>query len=378
MKLSIMVLTLFAALPWARAAEGCIPPSFYTSLPRDRDYYYGVARDSDTDRAREAAIRNLGQQAGAEVEGWSGERVAALAGPCRDKFQVAASVGRLLPKSDLLAGWEQDDFARCNGFSYVLVRIDKDRVARFLKESARFRRDLADSLGARVQRVENRVDALTARLDRLEASLGRLPRGASTNSDADKLGANVADIRANLKAGKPRAEVERRLAAAEDSYARLEARMRGYQSGRDAAETARLNAQRAAKAPELKALLSKLDAGTWTYPDAARAAGIYSGLKDYDALRTFCRGLLARPDRAKLTGHEDFFAYMIMVSDLSLKDDPATLRDGESFLKNYPASDMYEAVKAEMNGVIATSRMTPAPAPASVLTAEAPDPCPDR
>ncbi len=376
MRIVLAALALLAAACAARAADDCTPPTFYTSLPRDQDYYYGVARDPDTELAREAAIRNLGRQAGAEVEGWSAERVAALAGPCRDKFQVAAGVGRLLPKSDLLSGWEQDDFARCGGFSYVLVRIEKERVARFLKESARFHRELADSLGVRVQKVEGRVDALTARLDRLEASLGRLPRGASTNVDADKLGADVAEMRANLKAGKPRADVERRLAAAEDSYARLEARMRGYQSARDAAEAARLSAQRAAKAPELKSLLSKLDAGTWAYPDAARVAGIDSGLKDYDSLRTFCRGLLSRPDRAKLSGHEDFFAYMIMVGDLSLKDDAATLRDGEAFLKNYPGSDMYEAVKAEMNGVIASARGAAGPAPASAV--DAPDPCPNR
>ncbi|NNN04881.1 MAG: hypothetical protein HKL90_03175 [Elusimicrobia bacterium] len=53
-------------------------------------------------------------------------------------------------------------------------------------------------------------------------------------------------------------------------------------------------------------------------------------LKDYDALRTFCRGLLARTDRAKLTRHEYFFATWSW-GDLSLKGDPATLRDGESF-----------------------------------------------
>lgn len=42
--------------------------TLFAAIPR--------ARDSDTDRTREAAIRNLGRQAGAEVEGWSGERVA--------------------------------------------------------------------------------------------------------------------------------------------------------------------------------------------------------------------------------------------------------------------------------------------------------------
>jgi len=373
------VFLLLAAAP-SRADEACVPPSFYTSLPRDREYYYGVARDADTDKARDAAIRNLGKQVSGDVEGWSAAQVAALAGPCRDKFSVAASVGRLLPKSDLLAGWEQDDFARCAGLSYVLVRIEKERVERFIRESPKFKKDLVDSLAARVERVERDVDALKTRLDRLEASLGRLPRGAAApGDDAAKLDASVVEIRADLKAGKPRADVERKLAAAEDAYSKLERRMGGYQQGRDAAERARLSALREEKAPDLQERLSKIHSGAWTYPDAARVVGIYSQLKDYESLRVFSRGLLARKDRAVIAGHEDFFAYMVMACDLALQDDDAVLKDGEAFLKDYPASNMYEAVKVEMNGVIAKSRMkssVPASAAASPAAASAAEPCP--
>jgi hypothetical protein len=387
----LAVCALLAASAAARAAENCVPPGFYTSLPRDRDYYYGVARDPDTDQARDAAIRNLGKQVSGDVEGWSGAQVAALAGPCRDKFQVAASVARLLPKSDLLAGWEQDDFERCAGFSYVLVRIEKERVERFLKESPKFKKDLVDSLAARVEKVEADVDALKTRLDRLEASLGRLPRGAAKDAapagDAAKLDASVVEIRADLKAGKPRADVERKLSAAEDAYAALERRMSGYQAGRDAAEKSRLAALKAEKQPELDKALAKIDSGAWTYPDAARVVGVYSKLKEFDSLRSFCRALLARPDRKIIEGHEDFFAYMVMVADLVMKDDAAVLKDGEGFLKSYPSSSMYEAVKAEMNGVIMRSRMTTAAsapttgaaprtpdAPAAVAAGS--DPCP--
>jgi hypothetical protein len=372
MRILFAAIVVLAAAPAARSANDCVPPAFYTSLPRDREFYYGVARDPDTDKARDAAIRNLGKQAGGDVEGWSGERVAALAGPCRDKFQVAASVGRLLPKSDLLAGWEQDDFERCAGYSYVLVRIEKERVERFLKESAKFHKDLVDSLAARVEKVEKNVADLTARIERLEKGLAGMKADDKSPSEENSVRASVADARLALAAGRPRADVARKVSAAEDAYAKLEERMRGYQTGRDAAEKARLDALKAEKAPELKKYLAAVDSGAGTYPDAARVVGIYSGLKDYESLRSFSRGLLAGPNRKSVAGHEDFFAYMIIVGDLSLKDDAGVLKDGENFLKAYPSSSMYEAVKSEMNGVIALSR-TSVPSPSAAVA-----PCADR
>jgi hypothetical protein len=65
---------------------------------------------------------------------------------------------------------------------------------------------------------------------------------------------------------------------------------------------------------------------------------------------------------------------MGIVGDLSLKDDKAVLADGESFLKTYPKSNMFEAVKAQMNGVIAMSRIPKTPAPPPAAAAE-PAPC---
>ena len=226
----------------AAFAEDCVPPVFYTSLPRDREYYYGVARDPDTDKARDLAIRNMGKQVSGDVEGWSADRVEALAGPCRDKFEVAANVGRLLPKSALLAGWEQDDFARCAGYSYVLVRIEKERVERFLKESKTFQKTLVDSLAARVEKVEKDVADLTSRIERLERGLAGMPAAAQPSPDQAAVQRTVTEARSALSAGKPRAEVEKKVATAEDAYAKLEERIRGYQKGRDAAEKARLDA----------------------------------------------------------------------------------------------------------------------------------------
>ena len=46
---------LVFALCWTAgniAAEECSPPSFYASLPRDGEWFYGVARDPDTDNIR--------------------------------------------------------------------------------------------------------------------------------------------------------------------------------------------------------------------------------------------------------------------------------------------------------------------------------------
>jgi hypothetical protein len=355
-------------------AEDCVPPVFYTSLPRDRDYYYGVARETDTDKARDLAIRNLGKQVSGDVEGWDQDRIDALAGPCQDKFQVAANIGRLLPKSTLLAGWEQDDFARCRGYSYVLVRIERDRVGRFIKESRKFRGDLVDSLAARVDKVEQAVADLSKRIERLERGLAGMPAAEHPSQDQLAAQRGVTQARSAFNAGKPRAEVEKTLAAAEDAYAKLEERMRGYQTGRDAAEKARLDTLKAEDEPALKQVLARIDSGAGTYPDAARAAGIYSRTKDYESLRSFCRGLLARPGKAAIAGHEDFFAYMIMVGDLAIKDDAATLKDGEDFLKTYPASNMYEAVKSEMSGVMAMARLRGKAAPAAA--ASAPAPCP--
>ncbi len=347
----------------AAAKEDCVPPAFYTSLPRDREWYYGVARDPDTDKARDQALRNLGKQVGGDVEGWPKEKVAAVAGPCRDKWEVAASVGKLLPRSTLLAGWEQDDFLRCGGFSYVLVRIEKERVERFMSGSGKFKSDVAAALSKRLEKVEAAVDELNARVERLERALRGLPE--SDKASGASIARTVTQVRSDIKAGKPRAEVEKKLASAEDAYSKLEERMKGYQAGRDASERARLSALRSAQAPDLKKKLAAVEAGKWGYVDVAGIIGIYNEAKDYDGLRRFSRSLLARSDLKKLDGHDDFVAYMGIVADINLKDGAAQLADGEKFLKSYPASDMFEAVKAQLDGAIAMSRMAK-PAAASV------------
>jgi hypothetical protein len=367
---ALMLITLSAA---AAAKEDCDPPTWYTSLPRDRDYYYGVARDPDTDAARAQALRNLGKQVTGDIEGWPAEKIAEVAGPCRDKWEVAAGVGQLLPKSTLLAGWEQDGFERCAGFSYTLVRVEKDRVERFVRGSDKFKKEVVASLSARLDKVESDVAALTKRLERLERGLGAMPAGAESAA----VSKSVAEARADLSAGKPSAEVALKVTRAEDAYSKLEERMRSYQSGHDAAEKARLDAVKKEKAPQLASRLAKIESGKWGFPDAAAVIGVYNEEKDFEGLRRFSRAVLTRKDAEKLAGRQDFVAYMSIVADSSLKDDAALLGDGEAFLKAYPRSDMFQAVKAIMDGTIAMARMpktavvAPAPAPS-------PDPCAAR
>jgi hypothetical protein len=370
------LLVLLALAISAAAKDDCYPPNFYTSLPRDRDYYYGVARDPDTDKARDQAIRNLGKQVTGEVEGWSQDKIDEVAGPCQDKWEVAARVGKLLPASALLSGWEQDAFERCNGFSYVLVRIDKDRVERFVRGSDKFKKDVVAGLAKRLDKVEADVDVLTKRIERLERGLSGMAPDGPSSSERASISKTVSRARADLTAGKPRGDVEKTLASAEDAYSKLEERIRGYQGARDAAEHARLAALRAEKAPELKGLLAAIDSGKWDLRVAGPIEMIYRDAQDYEDLRRFTRSLLARKDAANLKGMQDQVAYQGIVADISLKDDQAMLADGETFLKTYPKSAMYEAVKAEMNGVIMLARLPKNPAPpAAPAPAPAPDPC---
>ncbi len=371
--LRLALLVLLSCAASVAAKEDCDPPVWYTSLPRDRDYYYGVARDPDTDRAREQALRNLGKQVTGDVEGWPAEKIEAVAGPCRDKWEVAAGVGRLLPKSTLLAGWEQDGFERCDGFSYALVRVEKERVERFVRGSDKFKRDVVAGLSARLDKVESDVEALKRRLDRLERGLGAMPPGAESAA----VSRTVAEARADLGAGRPSAEVARKVSRAEDAYSKLEERMKAYQAERDAAEKARLAALKAEKAPELSRRLASIESGEWGLVDAAAVNGIYNEEKDFESMRRFSRRVLARKDAAKLEGRQDFIAYMEIVADSALKDDQALLSDGEAFLKSYPRSDLFQAVRSIMDGVIAAARM-PRSAPLPAPSPAPPDPCAAR
>lgn len=214
-----VALAVLAAV--AADAEDCAPPGFYQSLPRDQEWYYGVARDANTESARDAAVRNLGKQVTGSVSEWDDAFLTKIAGPGRDRAKVTASLEELVPASTILAGWEQDDSERCDGKSYVLVRVRKEQVRRYLMENKQFRSQLLDSLSRRVARIEGGLADLEERLARLEK--GEPSKGAGSSStgepEAPPIRADLpqayASIRRDIAEGKPRAEIERRMSAVE-------------------------------------------------------------------------------------------------------------------------------------------------------------------
>ncbi len=341
----------------AFAKDDCVPPTFYTNLPRDREYYYGVSRDSDTDHARDLAIRNLGKQVTGEVEGWEQAKVDEIAGPGQDRWKVAASVGKLLPGSTLLAGWEQDDFGRCNGYSYVLVRIEKERVERFVRGSAQFKKDVTASLVKRVEKLEADVSAISERLAKLERGLSCIKAAGSGVTGVKDVALTVAEARADFQSGMSGTALLDKLAAAESAYAGLTERMRGYQAGNDKVENARVAALKEANAPRLRELLAVMATDKWNFMAALAVQGIYRDGKEYDALRTFSHGVLNGKNKGNLGKYEADFAYQLIVADMAVKDDKATLADGEYFLKHYQDSNLFTAVKSEMDGVMLMARM---------------------
>ncbi|MFI5344924.1 MAG: c-type cytochrome [Elusimicrobiota bacterium] len=145
-----------------RSDERCAPPAFYETLARDADWFYGVGKDPDTDKARAAALANLALQATGRADG------------------LATDTG-------LLAGWEQDDFRRCKGFSYVMVRIGKARVREFL----------ARNPGAGANTV---LQDLKRRLDVLESSNSRILDRSAENPRRSLAPLLMKDTIASVKA----------------------------------------------------------------------------------------------------------------------------------------------------------------------------------
>ena len=157
------------------SADGCLPPVFYTSLPRDADWHYGAGRSADTELARDEAVKNLGKQVTGAADGWDPRQIESIVGPGRVQRDADAAIGSALERTPL-AGWEQDDFRRCEGLSYVLVRIEKSKALTFLKENAAFRSALAARLENRVAGVEAAQDKQAQRVATLEGAV----RGLTT------------------------------------------------------------------------------------------------------------------------------------------------------------------------------------------------------
>ncbi len=206
-------------------AKGCEPPAFYRSLPRDREWYYGAGKGADAGKARDQAIRSLGKQVTGDVEGWDEAAIDGVAGAGHDRWDVAKKIGALLPRSTLLSGLEQDDSDQCDGVSYAMVRVEKARVDRFLKESSKFKSDLAESLLARVDRAEQDIAGLkegyglvNKRLAALETRLGKEAgrfAGTALASAPEEIKVQIRAIKKDISSGRPSQEIERELSLAE-------------------------------------------------------------------------------------------------------------------------------------------------------------------
>jgi hypothetical protein len=384
------------------AKEDCIPPSFYTSLPRDQDWFYGTAKDPDTDKAREHAIRNLGRQVSGEIEGWDEADVEKIAGPGHDRAQVAINVGKLLPQSSLLAGWEQDDFARCNGYSYVLVRIEKEQVRRYVKENQNFKDALLTSLAQRVEKVEKDVSALqsttaqqkiqmsqiVARLAALEKRSSLLkPVAPADVSTHDEIGKKIRLIKTEIAQGRPPREVETNLLAAEGAFDRLSKRLALYDAKHKEVQGEREAGFKAETDAKTAAILNKIWYGPLKRSDFVQVAQYYESTKQYQRLHEFSKRMaehiakkgvaedaeelayrkiadgnwgtavlvgffsieadngIYQEDSAKLRGSGPKCPYC---ASRLLQDDRRMLHDGEVFLKEYPNNHFYEGVRMSM------------------------------
>lgn len=343
-----MLPALTLLLPALLFAEDCVP-TFYTSLPRDREWYYGAAKDKDNDKARDGALKNLGKQVTGDVEGWNASQVEELAGPGQDRWEVAKKVGALLPQSTLLAGWEQDDHELCKGRHYVLVRVEKERVRAFIKENRKFQHDLLGSLSARVEKAEQRLtkneeatEKLKERLAKLEEKLGAFDQKAAENPSTIpkdpvrvELAQKIEEIETDLAAGVPPAQIERKLSEVEELSDKFTKAMTGLfrDFDREHAE-----AEAAFKEPQLNAALERVRAGPITYKDVSDISAFYTRNEKNHELHAFSHEVLAAlPYQKGLPYYEDPRAtasHNAFLAATNLEPEEL-LKDAESFLLEY-------------------------------------------
>ena len=122
------------------SAHDCVP-FFFQAVPRDREYYYASASAPTADQARSAAVESL------------------------------------LITAGYTTGYEQDDAARCDGISYVLVRIEKSKADAYVTKDMAAKRKAA-ALEPKVNMLRGRVDDHDTRIasaDRRLAAIEATP-----------------------------------------------------------------------------------------------------------------------------------------------------------------------------------------------------------
>lgn len=343
--------------------EGCSPPAFYRSLARDRDWYYGVGKNPDTDKARDAALINLAKQVTGNVGTSNDSRIRDIAGPGQGQLEVADKIGNLLPQSNLLAGWEQDDHQRCNGISYVLIRIEKERVNKFIIGNSEFRNALQSSLYATQRKTaemnqEQRLDFLGAKNKQYLEQLKESPVSENSTSHHDDLinhfvapllvESALENMRAYLRSGRVREQVVRANAASmkiifsdllsQDKHCGAKDCMGG---------PTRKETDSIAEAHH------KITAGTITMENVIRVRAIYQNYWEDEEARDFLDAVIYR--EGPLSGplarnyklpHELAFPLAWSVA-MTLNDWPRYFKYCGDYLRKYPGG-IY-AVEAEKN-----------------------------
>ena len=280
---AVLLLALQAVAAWA---ENCFPPVFYQSVPRDSDWYYGVGKDPDIDRARDLALINLGKQVTGSLDALDSNSMKEIIGQGVDRQSASETIGRLLPSSSLLAGWEQDAHDRCNGISYVLVRIGKERVERFIREDHKFKDEVLRSLNGTIAEFNGNVADLNQRLDALEKQnslaiqqLHQLQqRQASKSSPVSTSNTSDTGIENHERIGKAigviRVQVQSHKAPSKDDLIALESLEQEFQNIRKSVEAVSKKHSES-ELKFLEAFKAKVAEGSVRMSDYNRAGNIY-------------------------------------------------------------------------------------------------------
>jgi hypothetical protein len=252
----------------------CASPWFYEKVPRDDEWYYGVGKDPDTDRARIAALSNLVAQATGRVGGGESGRESGRASPDENAAEDRAG---------LLAGWEQDDFGRCDAISYVLVRIEKARVRSYLarREEERARPGADPAAG-----LDRRLALLDARSRRLQESPPDAPGPALAPVLVND---TVASVRALIGSGGGLDQVARANAASAEM---IFSDLLGPKERCGAAKCPQGIALEQAAA--VAAARRKIGAGTITMDEIVKIHAIFAYYSKADEERDFLDAVISR------------------------------------------------------------------------------------
>ncbi len=423
--MSLIIAVLLNIQAGVAVAEQC-PPGFYVSLPRDNDWYYGAGKGIDPEQARNDALRHLGKQVTGDLDYWEKTDIEKLAGPGQDRITVSEEVGDLLPDSAIkgvFQGWEQDDRAQCKEGYYAMVRVQKDKVDRFIRENRKFKDSLLEGLAKRLKQAEQDIRLLQADLPRMRSMMEALGRkveeqdrviaklqskpqsGAPVEQltmDNLVLRKQVSDIRSDIAHKRPSREIATKLVAAEGAYKQLVQRMQQYEQRHSqmlAENAATADAERKKRREQLATKIHAwMSSGTlkfrvlksyyayqhryyywkrYGYFPSSHATedhvcgDVIMGIIRYDGdagryqlLRDFSRNVLAKFRSDEIISCKimrEYAAAEMVRASLLLGDREALLKDGEAYLRDFPTGKSFNQVKEYMTSEMQSSQAPPAP-----------------